>query len=201
MKLQALIVDDEPFARADLRHMLSCQKEIVVAGEAGTVAEAKRQLSHLKVDVVFLDIQLRGGSGFDVIPFIGQSTDIIFTSAYDEYAVRAFEINALDYILKPITGNRLNASLERLKTKKSGEKKTSLQTGPFEPDDRVFVKIDAGQLFIQVEEILAISSIGGNYVSVKLKNGENLVSRQTLKEWQRVLPESVFFSHPPIHNH
>lgn len=192
MKLKALIVDDEPFARDDLRHMLACQKEIEVTGEAGTIAEAQKQLSEKDLDVVFLDIQLRGGSGFELIPFVDRSTDIIFTTAFDEYAVRAFEINALDYILKPVTAERLCASIDRLKAEKADHPHHSPKTGPFELEDRVFIKTDSGQLFVCIEEILAISSIGGNYASVKLKNGESLLTRKTLKEWEKILPESVF---------
>ena len=193
MKLKAMIVDDEPFARDDLRQMLACQKEIEVTCEAGTIGEAQKQLSDNSLDVVFLDIQLRGGSGFDLVPIIGRSTDIIFITAYDEYAVRAFEINALDYILKPVSEERLCASIERLKADRAGRKTPSIKTGPFEPDDSVFVKTDSGQLFVRIEQILAITSIGGNYTAVQLKNGENLLSRKTLKEWVDVLPESVFF--------
>ena len=192
MKLKAMIVDDEPFVRDDLRHMLACQKEVEVACEAGTIAEAKKLLSENSFDVVFLDIQLRGGSGFELIPFIGRSTQIIFITAYDEYAVRAFEINALDYILKPVTASRLSESIERLKSGKAGWKSASPKTGPFEPDDRVFVKTDSGQSFVCLEEILVISSIGGNYAALKLKNGESLLSRKTLKQWEKILPESVF---------
>jgi two-component system LytT family response regulator len=193
MKLKAMIVDDEPFARDDLRQMLACQKEVEVTCEAGTVAEAQKQLSENSLDVVFLDIQLRGGSGFDLVPIIDRSTDIIFITAFDEYAVRAFEINALDYILKPVSIDRLSASIERLKAEKAGQETPSTKTGPFEPDDSVFVKTDSGQLFVRIEEILAIASIGGNYTAIQLKNGENLLSRKTLKEWANVLPESVFF--------
>jgi two-component system LytT family response regulator len=193
MKLNAMIVDDEPFARDDLRHMLACQKEIKVICEAGTIAEAQKQLSENSLDVIFLDIQLRGGSGFDLVPFVDRSTDIIFTTAYDEYAVRAFEINALDYILKPVTADRLSESMKRLKADKAGQKTPSIKTGPFEPEDCVFVKTDSGQLFISIKEILAISSIGGNYAAVKLKSGENLLTRKTLKAWEKVLPQSVFF--------
>lgn len=192
MKLKAMIVDDEPFARDDLRHMLACQKKIEVTCEAGTIAEAQKQLAANNLDVVFLDIQLRGGSGFDLVPFVDRSTDIIFITAFDEYAVRAFEINALDYILKPVTADRLCASIERLKADKAGQKTPSIKTGPLEPEDSVFVKTDTGQRFVSLEQIIAISSIGGNYAAVKLKNGESLLSRKTLKEWEKVLPQSVF---------
>lgn len=193
MKMKALIVDDEPFARADLRHLLASHAEIEVAAEAGTVAEAKRQLAAHRVDVVFLDIQLRGGSGFELVPYITHSTAIIFITAFDGYAVRAFEINALDYLLKPITTDRLYASINRLKTNHPVQHAPAGKAGPFKPDDRVFVKTDAGQVFIRLDEILAITSLGGNYATVKLNNGEALLTRKTLKEWQQALPESTFF--------
>jgi two-component system LytT family response regulator len=192
MMLKAMIVDDEPFARDDLRYMLSSWVEIQVSGEAGTIAEAKRLLAQSSFDVVFLDIQLRGGSGFELVPFIERSAKIVFITAFDKYAVRAFEINALDYILKPVTADRLSESIERLKMDQVGRKTVSKTTGPFEPDDRVFVKTDSGQRFIPIEKLSAISSIGGNYVALKLKDGESLLSRKTLKEWQKVLPKSVF---------
>ena len=193
MKLKAMIIDDEVFVREDIRHILSFNQDIDVVCEAGTINEAKKLLSENSLDVVFLDIQLRGGNGFDLVPFIRRPTEIIFITAYDEYAVRAFEVNALDYILKPVMEKRLSDSIERLKSGVKGEKKDSQKSGPFEPDDRVFVKTDSGQMFVDLKDILSISSIGGNYVSLKLKNGEDLLSRKTLKEWEKSLPESVFF--------
>ncbi len=114
MTLKALLVDDEPFVREDLRQMLLAHKSIEVICEAGTIAQAKKQLAAGRPDVVFLDIQLRGGTGFDLVPLIHKTTKIIFITAYDEYAVRAFEVNALDYILKPVTPERLAESISRL---------------------------------------------------------------------------------------
>ena len=96
VKRKAIIIDDEPFIRDDLREMLAAHRDIEVVGEAGTIAEAKKLLASRRFDVVFLDIQLRGGTGFDLLPFIDPSTQIVFITAHDEYAVRAFEINALD---------------------------------------------------------------------------------------------------------
>lgn len=192
MKLKAMIIDDEFFVRDDLRHLLSFQDEIEVVCEAGTISEAKKLLSENSIDVVFLDIQLRGGSGFELLPFIGQATEIIFITAFDAYAVRAFEVNALDYILKPVTPDRLSQSIERLTSGKTAEKAGPSNTGPFKPDDRVLITTDSGKSFIDLEEILVISTIGGNYAALNLKNGKNVVSRKTLKEWEKLLPESVF---------
>jgi len=190
MPLKSLIVDDEPFVRADLHQMLAVHKKIEVAGEAGTIAEARKLLSAQKFHVVFLDIQLRGGTGFDLVPHIDQATHIIFITAHDEYAVRAFEINALDYLLKPVTAARLAASLARLISgPKAGRRKKS---GAFRPDDRVFVKTDTGRQFVNLDEIASVSSAGGNYVSLYMDTGKVWFCRNTLKEWETLLPKPVF---------
>jgi two-component system LytT family response regulator len=192
MKLKAIIIDDEPFVRDDLRHMLAAHKDIDVAGEAGTIAGAKKQLEAIRFDVVFLDIQLRGGSGFDVLPFIGPSAQIVFITAHDEYAVRAFEVNALDYILKPVAVDRLAESIARLKRDIPPKNAGPGSAEHFKPDDSVFIRTDSGRVFVSLDEILAINSIGGNYAAIYLKNKDKLIARKTLKQWEAILPESVF---------
>ncbi len=122
MTLKTLIVDDEPFVRDDLRHMLGVHETLEVVGEAGTVSGAKKQLLEKDLDVVFLDIQLRGGTGFDLVPFVDETVKIIFITAHDDYAIRAFEVNALDYILKPVTADRLAESVARLSPGKQTRK-------------------------------------------------------------------------------
>jgi len=192
MKLKAIIVDDEPYVRDDLRHMLAAHKDIDVAGEAGTIAGAKKQLEAKRFDVAFLDIQLRGGSGFDLLPFIDPATQIVFITAHDEYAVRAFEVNALDYILKPVAADRLAESIARLKLDVQPKNAGPGSAEHFKPDDSVFISTDFGQMFVSLDEILAINSIGGNYAAMYLKNGDKLIARKTLKQWEAILPESVF---------
>lgn len=192
MTLKAMIIDDEPFVRKDLRHMLLAHEEIEVICEAGTIAAAKKQLSKNNLDVVFLDIQLRGGTGFDLVPFIDPSLNIIFITAHDEYAIRAFDVNALDYILKPVTTDRLAQSIMRLTPGMNVPKAEPGQQRPFKPDDRVFIHSNSIQMFVVLEEITTITSIGGNYGVVHLKNGEKLTCRKTFKEWENLLPDSVF---------
>lgn len=115
-QLKAMIIDDEPFARDDLRHMLAVRKEIEVAWEAGTLAGARQVLAENKPDVVFLDVQLRGGTGFDLLPEI-QSADsrIIFVTAHDRYVKPALDSGAIDCLLKPVSAAQLNAALTHLK--------------------------------------------------------------------------------------
>jgi len=192
MKLKAIIIDDEPFVRDDLRGMLAAHSEIEIVGEADTIASAKKLLTTVSFDVVFLDIQLRGGTGFDLVPFIDLAADIIFITAHDEFAVRAFEVNALDYLLKPVTGERLAESLMRLLHKEEKPPEDAGRRGSFKPTDSVFIKTDTGQLFVSLDQITAISSIGGNYAAVYLDNRKKLVARKTLTQWETFLPPSLF---------
>ena len=152
-----MIVDDEPFVRDGLRQMLREHENLDVICEAGTISDAKRQMAENDLDVLFLDIQLRGGTGFDLVPFIDESVKIIFITAHDEYAIRAFEVNALDYILKPVTEDRLAESIARLHSGHTGRKAAAAVPGQLNPDDSVFVKADSGRYFIVVSSILAVS--------------------------------------------
>ena len=192
MTLKTMIIDDEPFARADLRQMLRAHENLAVVCEAGTISEAKEQLPANDLDVVFLDIQLRGGTGFDLVPFIDSQTDIIFITAHDEFAIRAFEINALDYILKPVDAARLAKSIDRLVSGQAEIKARAQSAERMKPADPVFVRTDAGRLFVKLFEITAISSLGGNYTNLHHKNGQAYVCRKTFKLWESILPSSVF---------
>jgi two-component system LytT family response regulator len=113
--MTALIVDDERLARLDLRHVLAAHTDVEIVGEAANASEAEAQIQALKPDVVFLDIRMPDGSGFDLLERLESSPNVIFTTAYDEYALKAFEVNALDYLLKPIAADRLHAALERVR--------------------------------------------------------------------------------------
>src|SRR5512133_1127119 len=101
-KLKAIIVDDERLARVNLRNLLEHHPEIEVVGEAGSCKSAIESISFYKPQLIFLDIQLSGETGFDLLEMIDNSIKVIFVTAYDEYAIRAFEVNAVDYLLKPV---------------------------------------------------------------------------------------------------
>src|SRR5438046_936831 len=98
--MRTLIVDDEPLARRELRRLLAAHPSIDVVGEAGDIDQAHERIVSLAPEVVFLDIQMPGGSGFDLLAQLDWVPRIIFTTAYDRYAVKAFDVNALDYLLK-----------------------------------------------------------------------------------------------------
>ena len=114
MPIKVLIVDDEPFAREDLRYMLAGHQDIEVIWEAGKVDEARNILALNSPDVVFLDVQLRGGSGFDLLPDLqSTSASIVFVSAHGKYKKEAFESGAADYLFKPVAADRLAECLNK----------------------------------------------------------------------------------------
>ena len=118
-KLRALIVDDEDLARLVLRELLQTHPEIEVLAECGNGFEAVKAVAEHKPDLIFLDVQMPKLSGFDVLELIGTATPVIFVTAYDQYAMRAFEVHAVDYLLKPIGRERFEAALERAKSRLS----------------------------------------------------------------------------------
>jgi two-component system, LytTR family, response regulator len=121
--MRALIVDDEPVARSLLRAMLAEHADVDIVGECRNASEAVTGIRDLEPDVVFLDIQMPGGDGFSVIERVGveEMPAVVFVTAYDEYALRAFEVVAIDYLLKPFDDRRLESTLRRLRERRGGE--------------------------------------------------------------------------------
>src|SRR3954465_3716715 len=111
--MHALLIDDEPSARDDLRDMLAAHAGVRVVGEAGLMAAAREQLARSDYSLVFLDVQLRGGTGFDLVPLVREGAAIVFVTGFERFAVRAFEVNALDSLVKPVATERLAATLRK----------------------------------------------------------------------------------------
>ncbi|MBI5689229.1 MAG: response regulator transcription factor [Verrucomicrobia bacterium] len=185
---RALLIDDEPPARADLRERLSAHPRLTIVGEAGTIGQARTLLARDNYDLVFLDIQLRGGTGFDLVPAIRPEAAVIFVTAFDQHALRAFEVNALDYLLKPVTPERLAASLGRLERMRESATDT---TPTFRSDDQALLRTHHGDRFVPVAEISAVFS-NENYSHVHLRSGEQYLTRRTLKAWEDSLPSTHF---------
>ncbi len=186
MPLKTIIIDDEPFVRKDLSNMLLPYKDLEVSSQAGSIREAKKQLAENQFDLIFLDVCLPGGTGFELLPFINKSSKVVFVTGHDKYAIKAFEINALDYLLKPVSTDRLSKTLGRVFPEP--DKPITKRS-----DKPILVKGNSGEHYLNPEEILAISSLGGNYIAVTLKDKEQILCRKTLKEWESQLPESSFF--------
>lgn len=191
--LRALLIDDEPAARRDLRQLLAAHPDISVVGEAATLDTARELLERGGYEIAFLDVQLLGGTGFDLAPHVAPGARIIFVSAFDRFALRAFEVNALDYLQKPVRTARLAETLRRAAAARLPEPSaTEPAPAALRVDDLVHVKTGPGTArFLRVAEIVAIAS-QDNYTELHLTAGERVLVRQTLAAWEQRLPASHF---------
>jgi two-component system, LytTR family, response regulator len=184
--MKAIIIDDEPPARRELRRLLADFSWIEIVGEAGNVAQAAAMIEALSPELIFLDIQMPGGSGFDLLAGLDHMPQVIFTTAHDEHAVRAFEVNALDYLLKPIDPARLTAALARVKNA------NAVRTP--QPDavlEQLFVRDGPRCWFVPLREVRLFTS-EGNYVRLSWGKSQPLLGRALATLEQR-LDSNRFF--------
>ncbi len=184
MPIRALIVDDERLARRELRRLLAEHPEIEIVAEAANVAEAARALDDEDPELVFLDIEMPDGTGFDLLAQREQVPQVIFTTAFDQHALEAFEINALDYLLKPIEPKRLAAALARVHAGPPPE-----GSGKFL--DRVFVRDGERCWFLALSTVPLLESYG-NYTRLHVAGRQPMLSRSLNYLEARLDPE-VFF--------
>lgn len=187
-KIRALVVDDERLARKDLSNMLQEIPNVECVGEAEDVPSAIIAINELKPDIVFLDIQMPGQTGFDLVDQVDFDGNIIFVTAYDEYALRAFEINALDYLMKPVSPERLKKSIERINDEPKQKDKVFT---PLNYDDRLFTTIGNKVQFLKINSIVLITS-DGDYTNVITNEDTKGLVTKTMKEWDGRLPEKQF---------
>jgi two-component system, LytTR family, response regulator len=182
--MKALIVDDEPPARRELRRMLAGFSWIEIVGEAGNVDDAAAKVAALSPELLFLDIHMPGGSGFDLLARLDDLPQVIFTTAYDQHAVRAFEVDALDYLLKPIDPARLATALARLR-------RTPAEPQPGAPLEQIFVRDGPRCWFVPLSEVRLLTS-EGNYVRLSWGNKQPLLGRALASLEQRIDPRRFF---------
>lgn len=192
--MNALLIDDSRLARTELRHLLQAFPDVAIVGEAKNAAEARTQIQALSPDLLFLDIHMPGGSGFDLLASLEIAPQVIFTTAYDEYALRAFEVNALDYLLKPVEGTRLAAALDKARTQSiapAAPAPTEPATSPLTTNDQVFVKDGERCWFVRLADI-KLFEISGSYTQIYFNDCRPLIPR-TLQHLETRLDPKVFF--------
>lgn len=189
--MKALIIDDERLARQELRNLLAEHKDVEVIGEAQNADDAKEKISSMNPDVIFLDIQMPGKTGLELIEEISVLPEVIFVTAYDEYALRAFEVNALDYLLKPVQPARLAEAVKKLIAREEKETVRKEVSTPFNDDDQVFVKDGEKCWFVKLSNIRLFES-EGNYVRVYFDNFRPLILRSLNNLDQRLNPKTFF---------
>jgi two-component system LytT family response regulator len=190
--MKALLIDDERLARQELRNLLAPYNEIQIVGEANNAETAIESIKQLKPDVIFLDIQMPGKNGFELLEEISGVPEVVFVTAYDEYAIRAFEINALDYLLKPVQASRLAETVKKILNKETVDKTESReQIQALNDDDQVFVKDGEKCWFVKLSDIRLFES-EGNYVRVYFDKNRPLILR-SLNNLDERLNNRTFF--------
>ncbi|MBZ0199633.1 MAG: response regulator [Ignavibacteriaceae bacterium] len=189
--MKALIIDDERLARVELRRLLEPYKDIEIIGEAVNADDAISKITELNPDLIFLDIQMPGKNGFEMLEQLDGVPTVIFTTAYDEYALKAFEYNAIDYLLKPIEPKRLEDTVKKLLEKNRKEEVRQSELPILREDDQVFVKDGERCWFVKLTTVKLFES-EGNYVRLHFDDHKPLILR-TLNYLDERLDDKTFF--------
>lgn len=190
--MKTLIIDDERLARKELTKLLNEYPEISVVGEAANADEALELFDQQKPDLLFLDIQMPGKTGFEFLESLDANPLVIFTTAYDDFALKAFEVNAIDYLVKPVQPERLKEAIEKAK-KLFDRKQTNLHDQSYRLglDDQVFVKDGDKCWFVSLSNIRLFES-DGNYIKVYFDNNRPMIHK-SLNALDEKLDSKSFF--------
>jgi len=188
--MNALLVDDERLARQELRRLLADHADITIVGEAVNADDAVTRLEDSSIDLVFLDIQMPGGSGFDVLERLERVPLVVFTTAFDEYAVRAFEVNAFDYLMKPVRPERLASVLDKARSTLIAGR-DSRPERPRPSTERVFLRDGERCWIVQWAEIM-LFEVEGNYARAYFGSNRPLI-RASLNALEAKLDPALFF--------
>ncbi|HUC81070.1 MAG TPA: response regulator [Flavisolibacter sp.] len=196
--MRAIIIDDERLARTELRKLLQDFPEVEVVDEASNAEEGVQKIESHNPDLIFLDIQMPGKTGFEMLQELDHAPTVIFTTAYDDYALKAFEVNALDYLLKPIEPKRLADAVEKIKKAQTGNGEARPMGAPvftgnslLSENDQVFVKDGERCWFVRLSEVRLFESVG-NYAKVFFGTNKPLILK-SLNALEERLDPKVFF--------
>ena len=198
--MKAIIIDDEDRARRTTISLIkNLSEDIHIAGEAASVHEGVALIHSTQPDLIFLDIQMRDGTGFDLLDKVKPiESNIIFTTAYDEFALKAFRYNALDYLLKPIDPDQLKKTIAKIREQEQDSDELGKQI------DQLFKSLRSDQVktlalpsqqgidYIHLTEIIYLNA-SGNYTTFYLSDGRKIIVTKTIKEYEEILPEDLFF--------
>lgn len=189
--MKALLIDDERLARSELRRLLCAHPEIEIVGEAANAAQAEEKIAALHPDLIFLDVQMPGRTGFELLAELADAPRVIFTTAYDQYALKAFDFGALDYLLKPIEPTRLSQALARLEHDETQEPSPAGASAQLHENDQVFLKDGDRCWLVKVSDIRLLES-EGNYARVYFAENRPLIPR-SLQALEARLDPQLFF--------
>ena len=180
--MRTLLIDDERLARQELRRLLSVHPDVEIIGEAANIVEAQQAIERTTPDLLLLDVRMPGGTGFELLEQLDTAPAVIFTTAYDEYAVRAFEVNALDYLVKPVIADRLSVALEKVR---------GLLAASQKPLTQVFLREGERCWLVRTADIALVES-EGNYSRVYFPGAKPLIFRSLASLEARLDPVMFF---------
>jgi two-component system LytT family response regulator len=196
--IKSVVVDDVDFMRATLKKVLDGFPHIEIVGEASDYESARKVINDTKPDLVFLDIDLNGLTSIDLLNEINCEPKIIFITSHPDFAIKAFELNAVDYIMKPISGDRLKKAIDRVIELNEDQEKPSNADGfdpnsdeRFKPDQIILLNFDSKLTFIKIQDINYIEAFG-NYTKIYMNDGKLSITYNSIKNWDNRLPEDVF---------
>jgi len=190
-KQSCILIDDERLARVELRAMLAAYPWVTILAEAAHVDEALPLIEQHQPDFLFLDIQMPEKTGFDLLEELSYSPEVVFTTAYDQYAIKAFEVNALDYLLKPIREERLSACLTKIKNKLEERKKEVVKLMDKKYPHQIFARDRDQCFFVKTKEVSLFASYG-NYVRLFF-NSQSVMIKKSLNAVEERLNPELFF--------
>lgn len=191
--MKAIIIDDERLARKELISLLSPYKKISIVEEAVNAEDAYEKILKHEPNLLFLDIQMPGKTGFELLEMLDTVPEVIFTTAYDEHALKAFEVNAFDYLLKPIQPERLNNCIDKLFKKENDKLQTQIQNNSKKlgVNDQVFVKDGEKCWFVRLSDVRLFES-DGNYIKVYFDSVKPMIHK-SLNALDEKLDDRMFF--------
>ena len=187
-KIKVVIIDDERLAREEIKRALQFYEDFVLIGEAENADDAKILIETEMPDLIFLDIQMPEKSGFDLLESLDNVPAVLFVTAYDQYAIQAFEVSALDYLMKPIREERFAKAIQKIR--EAINMKSSLNES-LAKDRKIFIKDGEKRFFIQLDEIYLIESLE-NYTRLFFQDKKAL-QRRSLRQWEEMLDKNIFF--------
>jgi len=192
MTIKAILIEDERLARQELRDMLEAFPQIKIIDEATNVAEGIMKIEEQKPDLIFLDINMPANkTGFDLLEVLDYTPKVIFTTAHDEYAIKAFEVNALDYLLKPIEEDRLKESIDKVEASLETNEGNISTAKKLNAKDKVFVKDGERCWFVKIGEVRFFEN-AGNYSKVVFDKYRPLILK-SLNALEERLDDDLFF--------
>lgn len=195
MAFSTVIIEDSPIYLKVLEELVRENKDLELIASTTDFVEGKTILQTMIPDLILLDVEIGEMTSFDLIPFINPQSRVIFVTSHTEYAVKAFEVSAIDYLVKPVTKQRLQQAIQRFKDSMEGlgnNGSSEESEEKFSMDQRIMVAADDRYVLVEVSEIMYIEALG-NYVQIYIGPEKRLVTYGSIKNWSNRLPEKFFF--------